>query len=190
MKRLVIAAVIAGLLVSCAGFPQPETDQESLIIGRLLLEFPDGFFDQAPRTIKHGVRVNIYNSTTKYSFSVNTNNGFYYFVTNGKDKYVLSSYEYATKTSSGTYTIHPKKIEKRLPTGEGKVIYLGDLIFRYAAPKLAKQYGGGSNRTFDYKILDKNSWDKNAVIEYLEKKQPRGKWLSYEFVENKSWMFN
>ena len=190
MKRFLFFACIVSLMISCASFPQPESAYDSLIIGRILLEFPNGFFDQTPRTIRNGVRVNIYNATTKFSFSVNTNNGFFYFISNGRDKFTLSGYEYHTKLSSGTYNINPKKIEKRLPTVEGKVIYVGDLTFRYSAPELEKQFGGGSQRTWDYKILDSNSWNKSAVTEYLEKKQPRGEWLSYEIAEYKSWLFN
>lgn len=53
------------ILVSCASFPEPKEEGDSLVIGSFVVDFPDGFFNKAPRTVKEGVWIEFENITTK-----------------------------------------------------------------------------------------------------------------------------
>ena len=69
------------LLFSCVGIPEPKTEEDYLIIGNLLIDFPDGFMSLVtPKTFKDGVKIYVENLTTGKGFYVKTkDNGYYYF---------------------------------------------------------------------------------------------------------------
>ena len=93
MKRLLSAVVIAGLLVSCAGFPQPVEEATTLIIGSWILDFPDGFFDTPARQFDMNVQLSFHNTTQDKRFAIYTNRGYFYFQSNGTDDYVLEKFQ-------------------------------------------------------------------------------------------------
>ena len=118
MKKMFLAGLIALLLISCAGIPEPEESGNSLIIGSIILDFPDGFFDGASTTITRSIKVKLLNTTKKRSFTLSTIDGYFYFLTNGTDSYVLESFEFEKfiKIKNTIYTLG-KNINKSLGIG-------------------------------------------------------------------------
>ena len=80
MKQLFIFALTTILLASCSSFPKADGTHGCLVIGNIVLDFPDGFFSESARTIASGIRVNFTDLDENKSFFVYTSNdGYYYF---------------------------------------------------------------------------------------------------------------
>jgi hypothetical protein len=59
MKQCLLAIGVAALLGSCASIPAPESPDDSLVIGYMALDFPDGYFEEGRRTIASGINLSI-----------------------------------------------------------------------------------------------------------------------------------
>ena len=188
MKRLVL---LAGILVlfttsaSCASLPKPKGEGSSLVIGSLVLDFPDGFFDLPKRRIEGAVAVNFLNVTTGRKFSSLTERGgMYCFLSNGSDEFLLESYEYKERSGAGGYTMGVIPLKLKIPTTTDKVIYVGHITAIYAKPKLYRESGSGGG-TWRFEDSYALNWDKDAVLAYILKKQPESAWLTREVLEYK-----
>ena len=81
MKKLLWSALVVLLtLGACAGMPEPEEAENSLVIGSLVLDYPDGFFDMKPCCFTRGVKLTILNTTTNRRFTLTTDDGYFYFL--------------------------------------------------------------------------------------------------------------
>ena len=128
---VVTIVVLAGLL-SCAGFPEPAGENNSLIIGSLILDFPDGFFDQPPKTFDRNVRVTFRNVTQGTKFNISTNEGYYYFQTNGTDNYTLESFEMLDMSiGDSRYSFGGQTLNFEIKNSSDKVIYLGPVSYTH-----------------------------------------------------------
>ena len=65
MKYVLLVIVVVVMVLGCATFPAPEDENAVLVVGRLSLDFPDGFFGQSPRLIRYRVTVHFYDVTRK-----------------------------------------------------------------------------------------------------------------------------
>jgi hypothetical protein len=184
MKRLCCAAGIVALiaaLVSCAGFPEPESSDDSLVIGSLILDFPDGFFDTPPQEFDMNVKINFKNTTKDTSFSLYTSRGYYYFLTNGTDEYVLEDFLLQQVViGNSRYTFGGGQLKLPIAATPGKVIYLGHLVVTYAAPQATKRRG--QSTYFDYKSSASLNWDENTLLQYIRQQQPNSPWLDLEVI--------
>ena len=183
MKKLLLAVGVVLALASCASIPAPRDEATALIVGRLILDFPEGFFRQPPRTIRDAATVHLYNATQDKAFSTYTSSGYYHFLSNGTDEYVLLSYEYKQQSGGGSVTLGGERIMKKFRAHPGKVVYLADLAFTYTAPKVVKSVGGGASQTWDYTVLRDEISDQEGLREYLRRKDKSGAWLEREIVE-------
>jgi hypothetical protein len=185
MKRLLLLAGVLVLLASsasCASLPKPKGEGSSLVIGSLVLDFPDGFFDEAPRKIEGALTVNFRNVTTDRTFSCFTERGgIFCFLTNGSDEFLLESYEYMQGVGATSYSIGETPLKlKILPTAD-KVIYLGHITITYSKPAMVGQVNENSSWNFKRSIA--LNWDKDSVLAYIVKKQPKSEWLTREVIE-------
>ena len=78
MKQLFIFALTTILLASCSSFPKADGTHGCLVIGNIVLDFPDGFFSESARTIASGIRVNFTDLDENKSFFVYTSNDGYF----------------------------------------------------------------------------------------------------------------
>ena len=186
MKRLV---VLAGILVlfassaSCASLPKPKSEGSSLVIGSLVLDFPDGFFDLSSRKIEIGVTVNFLNVTTNRRFSVFTDRGgIFFFLTNGSDEFLFESFQYKDLSGAGGYTLGETPLKLKILTTVDKVIYLGHITITYAKAALYRESGGGGG-TWKFDKSFALNRDKDSVLAYILKKQKESAWLTREVIE-------
>jgi hypothetical protein len=181
MKQLILLAGVIALLCSCASFPEPESQGDSLVIGSFVLDFPDGFFNQPPRKITSGVTLHMVNVTKNRNFTLMTMYpGYFYFLTNGSDEFKFDSWEFETEG----YQLHRNPIKWRIIPAPDKVIYIGHSSIMYLKPKIKRAYGDQSS-TWNFEHDFSFKWDKEATLQFIKKIAPESQWLSREVVEHK-----
>ena len=185
MKQIVFivgtVAVVIGLL-SCAGFPEPATEGNSLIIGSLILDFPDGFYDTPPTKFDMNVQLSFRNVTQDTRFDVYTNRGYFYFQTNGTDQYVLEDFQLLKITIGNTrYSFSGGPVNMKMENSPNKVIYLGHIVFTYTAPGATQRKGRTTYYNYDTSVSV--DWDKDVLRQYIIQKQADSPWLDREIVE-------
>jgi hypothetical protein len=185
MKRIFyvggIIAVVAGLL-SCAGFPEPASEGNSLVIGSLILDFPDGFYDTPSKKFDMNVQLSFRNVTQDARFDVYTNRGYFYFQTNGTDQYVLEDFQLLKITIGNTrYSFSGRPVNMKIATSPNKVIYLGHILFTYTDPGATKRRGRTTYYNYDTSVSV--DWDKDVLRQYIIQKQADSRWLALEIVE-------
>jgi hypothetical protein len=174
-------ALIA-ILVSCAGFPEPESQGNTLVIGSLILAFPDGFFDTPAQRFEVNVKLSFRNTTKNTKFDLFTSRGYFYFQTNGTDEYLLEDFGLQDVTIGDTkYSFGGSRIDMKIDTTPNRVIYLGHIVFTYTAAAETKRSG----RTTYYKYDSAVSvdWDKGKLVQYIKDRQADSPWLGMEIVE-------
>jgi hypothetical protein len=187
MKSYITISVILILLIlltACAGFPEAQKEGDSLVIGSLILNFTDNFFDKPPKIIKSGVKITVLNVTTNTKQELNTSNGFYKFATNGTDAYVLESYKYEESENSGTITVGPSKLYILIKNIENKIIYPGHIEIKYSynAQSDIKNTGSAYTKTYDYDSKLSTTWDEDAIMNYIQKRDLKGSWTNCTIV--------
>jgi hypothetical protein len=184
MNKLLWAALAALLaLGACAGMPEPDEAENTLVIGSLVLDFPDGFFGQSPRSFAYNVKLNIRNATTGKRFTLTTSDGYYYFLSSGRDMYVLEGYEYYVEMTNHRYNIS-RNIGMTIAPEAGKLYYLGHITITYGSPELvSRDLSGGEKTTYwDFDISSNTEYKPGAVKLYIREKDPDCCWLTYELV--------
>jgi len=176
-KRLLIVAVFI-LSFSCASTPYPEGPDDSLVIGYLALDFPDGFFEQNRRTITSGITLTFVNQASGRKFGVTTSNGYFQFLSNGTDSYNFASY----KVQSDRATIQ-SSVNKRFDTKPHSVVYLGHLTVIYSKPKQTHRASMDlKTRYWNYETSAKFDYSEEQLRTHLEDQDPESLWLEYEVV--------
>ncbi len=185
MKRFFSAAGVIALvatLLSCAGFPEPQSAGNSLVIGSLILDFPDGFFDTPPQEFDMNVKINFSNTTKGTSFSLYTTRGYFYFQTNGTDEYVFEDFGLQdVAIGDSRYSFGGARLSMPVATTPNKVIYLGHMVLTYSTPQATKR----SDRTtyYNYKSSVSVDWDENVMMRYIRQKQPDSPWLDMAVID-------
>jgi hypothetical protein len=183
MKKLLLTGLIALLLMGCVGMPEPEGSGDSLIIGSLLLDFPDGFFDGAPTTVTRSIKVRIQNTSTKKHFTVSTIDGYFYFLTNGTDSYILESFEFnkEVKIKNTIYTLG-RDIDRTITPVMNSLIYLGHITFTYYVPEDIRVDSRGGDETWHFDVSFDVKYKNEATLDFIREINPESSWLSYEPV--------
>jgi hypothetical protein len=209
MKRIFLLLGLGAmlLLASCAGLPAPQTPQESLVVGSFVLDFPDSFFDRAPRTIDTQVELDFRDITKGTSFPIFTSNGRFWFVASGSDEYVLDSSEFSSWMQSHGYHVGNREIGLRIPTAPGKILDLGDIRLVYRNPQ-ASGAGGITYRWYNYETeaslipstspvlladMTVRDWifdvsmsrqsEKSALADFLKQVDQSGAWRDREVID-------
>ncbi len=182
MKRFLLLLGLVIALVSCAGLPKPESEGDSLVIGSLILDFPDGFFNLSPRKFDRSVRLLFWNTTQGESFTLSTAGGYFCFLTNGTDEYVLKTFEIKKMRIIDTiYSFGGDPIDFKISTVPDKVIYLGHILFTYTEAEFAKRKG--ETRYYNYESSVSVAWHRDAMVQYIEQAQKDSPWLDVKIVE-------
>ncbi len=170
------------LLASCASFPKPGDNQNSLIVGNIVLEFPDGFFSDSARRIVQGIQMNIRDfDENKLSHVLTGIDGYYYFVGKPDHKYVIESWEARIDDSSHIYSFGPNKWGLSFNSVAGKVIYLQNVLFTFRRPKRGAEEGYTTH--WNFKTSVSTQWNPDGVRDFIEIKQKKSGWLDLEFVQ-------
>jgi hypothetical protein len=179
MKHAVLILGILAALSSCTSLPEPEGEGNSLVIGYVALDFPDGFFNRPARKIQNGIRLHFLNESQQTKFSLSTASGYYYFLANGTDNYSLESFEY--EDTAERAKLGQSKVGWKFRVVPGKVVYLGHWILSYKAPKLTLDTLDA--KRYKYEVDPSFIWQKDDILQYLQKVRPGSRWLDYEMVE-------
>jgi hypothetical protein len=186
MKSLLLVMAVMVVLAGCASIPVPEDENTAMVIGRMSLDFPEGFFRQSPRMLRYGVKVHFYNVTQQKTFSTITSDGYYYFLSNGTDAYVLISYEYRDQSGAGSTHLGGEQILREFKAQPGRIIYLGDITYTYNSPNVIKSEASGTRQTWDYTVTRDDLSNLEGLRKYLSDKDSSGAWLEREIVEVKA----
>jgi len=168
-QALLAAALAAGVLVatlSCVSLPEPEGPDNALVIGSLVVDFPEGCFGGAVRSFRSGVKIHFANLRTKKTFSVTTDQGYFCFLSNGQDQYALIGYEM-----------------KYNETGSR-----GSFVATWTnARKSTKQSLGQAMTYWEYDRALGHSWQDELLDEYLESRGPQSAWRQREVLRQASY---
>jgi len=181
MKRMLLAAAALLLVLGCTSLPAPEGVKNSLVVGRIALDFPDGFFDRPARTLQARIKMDFLNLASGSKFTVYTSDGYFFFLSNGSDTYRLLSYASSAEGGGGGYTIGPATINKVVPMQPGRVMYLGDLTITYAQPKKTESRSSGTYWDFD--VSRKLDWNPDELERFIRDMDPESPWLEREVVK-------
>jgi hypothetical protein len=181
MKISVFCALVLLVLFSCVGIPEPSMKDSSLVIGSIVWDFPDGFFDDPPERLSTGLLCNFYSLSASEKFNIKTDKNYFYFECSGNDKFILQEVIYKDPEPGSNYTLkYPLKIS--IDSKPNAVIYVGQITVTWSSPEYTSTTEGNSVVTTywrfrqDFKIENKIEECK----EFLNKKAPGSAWSSYE----------
>jgi len=188
MKKWLLPALGVLLLVSCAGIPRAEKPGDTLVIGSFIVDFPEGFFNEEPRTFSSGLALTFRNVTTNSSFTITTSEeGYFWFVSNGTDSYELSSYHHDYVSGSRHRYVLDSKVEYAFKTVPQSVLYVGHLGVIYANPKRPDPTAYGKHQTveWDFEKSWKRDFKKGELTDHLNRLPAGSEWLSRPVVSTK-----
>jgi hypothetical protein len=181
MKKLLICPLLLLLFFSCKGLPKPADPDSSLVIGSIIWDFPDGFFQLKPRTIINNITLGFVNLTTSEQFKLPTYNGYFYFLCNGNDKFLLKYANYKSPAGPTIYTFG-YELNLKIDTKPKTIIYIGQIKITFASPEILKAK--------DEDAMIKTSWRfrEEYVIEnkiedlkkYITENDSKKLWQNYE----------
>jgi hypothetical protein len=206
MKNLFLIIALALGLSACATIPQPKNAGDSLLVGSIVLEFPDGFLGQPARTIASNLLLHFRDVSRNTRFVRPAVDGYFYFLGNGSDDYRLESYEYSYRDDYGEYYLNDS-IGQSFSAVPGKLVDVGRIIARYEKPRLSNRvtfaqviaieeegmFEALNPESFPFahrtepaywrydRTIDRR-WDDAAVIAYLQRREPRSPWLQAELT--------
>ena len=178
MKKFLLGVGVIVILVSCASFfPEPESNTDSLVIGSFIIDFPDGFGSYSPLTAAEGIKLYFTNLTRNRHFVLVTDSdGYYYYLTNGSDEYVLNKFECPIRPVPYA---DPIRYTLNIPirTSTTKLIYMGHISITFSELLV-------TTITIhpQYEVALHVDWDRTAMLLYLENRQSDACWLDYDII--------
>jgi len=183
---LLITAVAVSLLCACVGLPPPEKQGNCLVVGYLAEDYPDGFFQLPPRTVSDGMGIRFTNLTRGSRFTVRTSHGYYYFLSNGTDEYVLESYEWKVEEMGGTSRYSGGgKLGLKLQSVPDKVLYLGHVTVIQTKPQLGKDTLEKDTTYWRFDTKIDFQWKDDDVRGFIRDRDAGSPWLRYALVQHK-----
>ena len=182
MKYFIPILLTAVLFFSCVSFPGPEEESDSLIIGSIIFDFPDGFFSGPPRTLTSSFAVTFLNATTSKELKVKTVNGFFYFTCKRNDKFTLKTIQYedpAPGPGSSVGMNFDLPIKGRMHS----ILYLGEMKVTFLHPEYVEtSYGTNSIGTFwtfrKHEFDNKNK--KEELKKFLSEHDRENRWQNHD----------
>jgi hypothetical protein len=188
MKKSVLLLLCIIIIFSCKSLPDPKNESDSLVIGSVIWDFPDGFFELQPRTLKNDITLSFVNLTTTEQFKVKVHDGYYNFLCNGNDKYILQYASYKSTGSPKTYTLG-FQMNLQIDSKPQRIIYAGHIEITFANPETIQAKEGDAmiwtywrfreTYTIENKIEDlkshiaendgKNKWHNYKILNLYEK---------------------
>jgi hypothetical protein len=206
LKNLAFVVLFALALSACTSIPEPQNAGDALLIGSLVLDFPDGFLGQPARTVRSNLLLHFRNITRNTRFCRLTTDGYFYFHGHGDDQYELERYEYSVQDQGGEYYLNDR-ITQRFACVPGKLVYAGHLTIRYAKPRISNRVSFAQSTNYDdeeffsvagpdrfplihrmrqtywqYDRAIDHRWDEDALHTFLNQKAPRSSWLQVEIT--------
>jgi hypothetical protein len=183
MKKALLLLLVIAAFFSCKSLPSPKHAEDSLIIGSLIWDFPDGFFDLAPRTLKIDIFLTLVNLTTGKLLKVRVSDGYYNFLVRGNDKYMLQYAKYKSSGGPKTYTLGYQlnlQIECR-PAG---IIYPGHIKITFASPEQVEVKEGDAMIRTNWRFRESYTVENKIedIKAYLKENDTKNKWQDYKIL--------
>ena len=184
MKRgfILLSLIAVGVLVlaGCAGLPEPTSETESLVVLGFTLDFPDGFFNLAPREVENGVRLSFRDESTGRTFSRTTNDGYVSFVAEAGHTYILEFLSYELSRNNGVWTIS-RPLEIRWEIEPQTIAYLGDinLVYQLGAVADRDRQGRDETTTWEFQVSSNVNDNSEGAKDYVLGRAPESAWLNY-----------
>lgn len=186
MKRKMLAVVCVTLLVlaGCATLPDPKNPEDVLVLGRLVLSYPDGMLGGPAQDANHGVKVVLRDEVTGRSQMAYTGDGFYRFVVPAGGRFILESYEYEIELANWRRTVGPYPLGIDFVPGRSTVVFLASITYVFRAPGVVadSEYGGTHQRTFSYEVAIEVDADPAIAEDYITARDPDSPWLDYPII--------
>jgi hypothetical protein len=180
MKKSFVFLTLLSLLsaAGCSTLPAPKTENDSLVVGSFVVDFPDSFFGGGPRKIINGVRLDFMNNNTGEKLILLTSNGFFRFITNGSDDYIFTSFSFEEEYDNHIITIGPVPLRIPLLGVAAKVLYAGHTVVTFSQPEVLgfTDDAGMTKKTFNYKQTLSTDWKEEAVSEFLKQFGAENTW--------------
>ncbi len=184
MKRVILLLACIAVFFSCKSLPKPGNDTDSLVIGGFTWEFPDGFFELAPKTLTNDITLGMVNLSNGKRFSIRVSNGYFTFLAHGNDQYMLQYAKYKSPGGPKIYTLG-YNLNLQINSKPKRIIYVGHIRLLFSRPEKVEAKGK------DAAIYTSWYFRKRLVIEnkiaelqkYLTKNARNTSWRNYT-VEN------
>jgi hypothetical protein len=184
IKRFMVFAIVAAILTSCAGLPTPEGKHGCLVIGNIMLDFPDGFFSESARTIKNGIRMRFTDLDENKSFAVYTSNGgYFFFAAKPGHQYRLESWGVTISDAFTTFNLGPNKYIVPFNYESGKILYLQHIGITHNVPKQKGERG--NNTIWNYVTSITVSSKPYEVHDFIKAAEENSGWLDYDIEDIK-----
>lgn len=181
---LLSVALILALFAGCVTLPEPDSEEDALIIGRLVLSYPDGFIGGPARDINHGVLIVLRDLDRDRDYLVSTNGGYYRLPVPGGRQFVLVSYRYEQSDADTVRTLGPIPVNLQFAVESHSVVFLGDVAYVAVDPNVVARSERGSRafRTYADERSVSVDADPSIVRDYLEIQNPESLWLTYPVI--------
>jgi hypothetical protein len=143
MKKAFLLLSICIVVISCKTVPAPENKGDSLVIGSVVWDYPDGFYLKPPRTFKDSFIITFFNVTAGEQIKVKSSSGYFYFLCNGSDKFILQQVTYVEPNPSIDWTIS-YNLNLQFESRPAKINYLGRITITFASPEYVKTKQGAA----------------------------------------------
>ncbi|HRY53428.1 MAG TPA: hypothetical protein P5142_02310 [Spirochaetia bacterium] len=172
-----LAALAASALSSCASAPRPESEADSLVIGSIVLDYPESFFDFGPKTIDRNLAVEFENITKGKTFTVMTMaGGYFFFVSNGADSYRLRQVRYDFRSNQASYKLSTN-LDIPFAASPHAIMYLDYMTITnslLSAPKDDRVDGG--HYSWSYKRSFSSADRREDMLAFLRESDPQSPW--------------
>ncbi|TVQ38087.1 MAG: hypothetical protein EA384_10080 [Spirochaetaceae bacterium] len=177
-----IALIVAGALLSCAGLPPPRGDSNALIVGYLAEDYPDGYFNLPPRTISQGITLRFLNVSQNRRFTLKTRRGYFFFQSNGTDQYVLERYETEVQAPDGSKMRTGADLNRSFRAVPDSVVYLGHLTIVREKPRQAAVAGAPRTLYWTFDSRFDFQWAEEKAREFIRSRDADSEWLRYPML--------
>jgi ankyrin repeat protein len=182
MGRLAILSLVVLLFSACIGLPHAENESDTLVIGSFIIDFPDGFLMEQPKTIDSRITLTVKNLTKEKSFTILTHEaGYFWFLCNGKDSYELEKFSWEDTTYSGHKFTLESKINYSFKTVPQHVLYLGHYALHYRQPEKQNPSANGTGQR-NFKTSMDLDFNMLGTMENLKKHDADAFWRSRDIL--------
>lgn len=143
-----LLALLALGLAGCATVPPPRQAGDSLVRGRLLLEFPEGFTGPPARVVSTSLLVHFVEEATGRRFARPAVQGCFVFRGAGGGRYLLRSVEFSARSEEEEYYLHDR-VDLAFSCPPGAVVDLGQLRLVYSRPRASARVAAGRSRSLE-----------------------------------------
>jgi len=199
-------AVLTLIVAGCAGLPAPRGPQDALVVGSVVLAFPDGLTGDIERRLPSNLMLHFLDTNTGRRICRVSSDGCYAFRARAEGPFILEGIEWYLREPQVHYSLRDR-LALPLSVSPGRVCYQGHLIVRYERPRSSDRPAADTvitreqieppeeeedyplallgMRTHTYwsyeRSLERRN-DEEAMMAQLRRRHPRSPWLGRDLA--------